>query len=451
MILVVAGGIAWPAHAEIRIIPPSSEGLQEILDKAVDGDTIILLPGTHRGPVRIARKLSLVGEKGAIVIGSNEGSVITVEAPEVVVRGLTIRGSGASLETMDSGVFVEQSAPRSVIEDNRIEGNLFGIYLHGAADAIARGNEVIGRQQARVSEAGNGVSVWNAVGAKILDNNFRFGRDGIFVITSSKNVISGNTFKDLRFAVHYMYANDGEITNNLSIGNTIGYTLMYSPGLEVRGNFSKDDRDRGLLFNYANNSRIWNNVVEGNLLPSSRWTGPSGIDPEHASLRDEGESASSTETYRPAPEKCVFIYNANNNQFRGNWFEGCEIGIHFTAGSEGNEIVGNAFVNNRNQVKYVGTSSLDWSKDGRGNYWSDNPGFDLNGDGIADVAYRPNDLVDKALWLAPQAKVLTNSPAIQVIRWAQTQFPALLPGGVVDTHPLIAPPPKPVPKLRNGS
>ena len=38
---------------------------------------------------------------------------------------------------------------------------------------------------------------------------------------------------------------------------------------------------------------------------------------------------------------------------------------------------------------------------------------------------------------SPQAKVLANSPAVQVIRWAQTQFPALLPGGVVDSHPLI--------------
>ncbi|KAB2898932.1 MAG: hypothetical protein F9K31_08840, partial [Dokdonella sp.] len=38
---------------------------------------------------------------------------------------------------------------------------------------------------------------------------------------------------------------------------------------------------------------------------------------------------------RLGPEKCVFIYNANGNRFRDNWFEGCAIGVHFTAGSEG--------------------------------------------------------------------------------------------------------------------
>jgi nitrous oxidase accessory protein len=57
--------------------------------------------------------------------------------------------------------------------------------------------------------------------------------------------------------------------------------------------------------------------------------------------------------------------------------------------------------------------------------------------------------MDKVLWTAPQAKVLANSPAVQVIRWAQTQFPALLPGGVVDSHPLMTPPARP--KVAQGA
>jgi nitrous oxidase accessory protein len=47
---------------------------------------------------------------------------------------------------MDSGVFVEQSATAAVVEDNKIEDNLFGIYPHGAPNAIAR-NTVIGGLQ----------------------------------------------------------------------------------------------------------------------------------------------------------------------------------------------------------------------------------------------------------------------------------------------------------------
>lgn len=442
----LAAGLALPALAERIVVVPGTGDLQSVMDRAADGDIVALGSGEHRASVRLARKLVLEGEPGAVLVGSGRGNVVTVSAPGAVVRGLTIRGSGTDLEKMDSGVFVEKTATGAVVERNRIEGNLYGVYLHGAENAVARGNEIIGLQEGRVNEAGNGVSVWNAPGAKVIDNDIRFGRDGIFVISSKRNVFTGNRFRDLRFAIHYMYTNDSEISDNISTGNTVGFAMMYSHRLAMRGNVSDGDRDHGFLFNYANGSQIVGNTVLGRLQPSERWdtAGMRSNESREHGLPAPGEpEASLGADARPGPTKCVFIYNANQNRFRGNWFEGCEIGIHFTAGSEGNEITGNAFIKNRNQVKYVGSRYLDWSKGGRGNYWSDNPAFDLNGDGLADTAYRPNDLVDKVLWTAPQAKLLVNSPAVQVIRWAQAQFPAIVPGGVVDSHPLMAPPRRP--------
>jgi nitrous oxidase accessory protein len=440
-----AASLALPARAE-RIAVSTGDAIQKIIDLATDNDAIVLKRGEHRGPIRVTRKVTLEGEPGAVVVGPGKGSVVTVSAPGAVVRNLTIRGSGTDLEKMDAGVFVEKTATGAVVEGNRIEGNLYGIYLHGAENSIARGNTIVGIEEGRLNEAGNGISVWNATGAKVLDNDVRFGRDGIYVITSKRNVFSGNRFRDLRFAIHYMYTNDSEITDNVSVNNAVGFALMFSSRLKITGNVSDGDRDHGFLFNYANASQISGNMVLGRLQPAERWTtaGTRGKDDKEHGLPspDAAEMALGADA-RPGPTKCVFIYNANQNRFRNNWFEGCEIGIHFTAGSERNEMVGNAFIRNRNQVKYVSTRYLDWSKDGRGNYWSDNPAFDLNGDGLGDSAYRPNDLVDKVLWTAPQAKVLMNSPAVQVLRWAQAQFPALLPGGVVDSKPLMAPPARP--------
>jgi nitrous oxidase accessory protein len=201
------------------VVLPGGVDLQAAIDGATEGDTLVL-QGEHQGPIRIARKLTLQGEPGAVLVGRGEGSVITVIAPGAVVRGLIIRGSGRNLETMDAGVFVEKSAADSVVEENRIEGNLYGIYLHGAENAVARKNEIVGINIGRVNEAGNGVSVWNAPGAKVLDNDIRFGRDGIFVIASQRNVFSGNRFRDLRFAIHCMYTNDGEVSK-ISTGNTV--------------------------------------------------------------------------------------------------------------------------------------------------------------------------------------------------------------------------------------
>jgi nitrous oxidase accessory protein len=442
--LALAGSLAWRGqHAEANTLTvDDGSDLQAAIDQSAEGDTLVL-EGEHRGPVRISHPMTLQGEPGAVLFGTGRGNVITMTAPNAIVRGLIIRGSGKNLETMDAGVFVEQSAANALIEGNRIEGNLYGIYLHGAPNAVARKNMIVGIDVGRVNEAGNGVSVWNAPGAKVLDNDISFGRDGIFVIASQSNVFSGNRFHDVRFAVHYMYANDSQVSDNVSTGNTVGFAIMYSHHLTVRSNISDGDRDYGLLFNFANGSKIGDNLVLGRLQPAERWFGTRMSSREHGlPAPDEADLTLATGA-RNGPDKCVFIYNSNQNVFRGNWFEGCEIGIHFTAGSEGNAIEGNAFVDNRNQVKYVGSRYLDWSKDGRGNYWSDNPAFDLDGDGVADNAYRPNDIADTVLWIAPQAKILINSPAMQVIRWAQAQFPALLPGGVIDSHPLMEPPARP--------
>lgn len=433
---------ALPAvsNAASHTVSPT-ESLQAVIDAAVPGDVITLKAGEYTAPVVIGKPITLAGEKGASLVGNGKGSVVTINAADVTLRNLTISGSGSDLEALDSGVFAAETATGAVIEGNVIAGNLFGIYLHGAADSIARKNEIIGLRGERFSEAGNGVSVWNAPGAQVVDNVISYGRDGIGTMASKRNVFSRNRFSDLRFGIHYMYTNDSEISDNISTGNSVGYAIMFSNRLKITGNVSDGDRDHGLLLNYANGSTITGNSVLGRLQPASRWLlgGNRNSDPdmpktEEAALLDQDPAG-----LRPGPEKCVFIYNANRNRFTDNIFEGCAIGIHFTAGSEANAISGNAFINNRNQVKYVGTRYLDWSKDGRGNYWSDNPAFDLDGDGIADNPYRPNDLIDKVLWTAPQAKLLTTSPVVQVIRWAQSQFPALLPGGVVDSHPLMVP------------
>ncbi|MDU8941828.1 nitrous oxide reductase family maturation protein NosD [Ovoidimarina sediminis] len=386
---------------EIGVAPGE---LADALETAQDGDVLRLAPGQYAGPVRLDRPLTLDGGGAAHIDGGGHGSVITVTAPGITVRGLTITGSGSDHETIDSGVQLERTATGAVIEDNILLGNLYGIDIHGAKDARVSGNAIEGRQDAAMNRRGNGIYVWNAPGAEVTGNTVRWGRDGIFVNSSRRNRFSGNEFRDLRFAVHYMYANESEVSDNLSIGNHLGFAVMFSTRVKVTGNLSMGDRDHGVMLNYANHSVISGNHVTG------------------------------------GTEKCAFLYNSHKNSFTDNQFEDCGIGIHFTAGSDRNEISGNAFIGNRTQVKYVSTTWDEWSHADRGNYWSDFAAYDLDGDGIADTPYRPNDSIDHVLWTQPAAKLLLGSPAVQLVRWSQSAFPALLPGGVIDSHPLMAPP-----------
>lgn len=402
--LAAAGIGLSPARAQTVVPLADRADLAAAVAAAAPGSTLRLAAGNYRGPVVIDQPLTLEGESGAIVEGVGRDSVIVVKAPGTTIRGLTIRGSGTNLASEDAGIYVEKTSRGTLIEGNTIEDNLFGVFLKGSAEVTVRDNRIAGRQDLRVSERGNGVHLWNAPGSKVIANNIRWGRDGIFVTTSERNEFAENHFADVRFAIHYMYTNHSIVRDNVSIGNHVGYALMFSKGIEASRNLSQGDRDHGFLFNYANDSKVVDNaVVDGG-------------------------------------EKCVFIYNANKNVFKRNHFQGCGIGIHFTAGSERNTMSGNAFIGNRFQVKYVGTRDLVWTEGGVGNYWSDQPSFDLNGDGIADQPYRPNGLIDHILWRVPRAKLLLTSPALQVLKQAQAAFPAILPGGVVDTAPLMRPP-----------
>jgi nitrous oxidase accessory protein len=407
----LAGAADAGTSAEtVREVPVAAGALASAIAGASPGDVLILAPGLHQGPVTLDRPLTLDGRGQAVIDGGGTGSVVTITGSDITLRGAEIRGSGSDGSTIDSGVQVLRTAQRVLIEDNRIIGNLHGVDVHGALDTTVRGNVIEGRTAGRVNERGNGVYVWNAPGTLVERNDIRHGRDGIFSNASKQGIYRDNLFRDLRFAVHYMYTNDSVISGNVSIGNTLGYALMFSNKITVTGNLSLRDRTHGMMLNYANNS-----VVRGNLIRGG------------------------------THEKCTFIYNAHKNLIEGNRFEGCGIGIHFTAGSERNVLTGNAFIGNQTQVKYVGTRHVEWSDGKRGNYWSDHPAFDLDGNGLADSAFRPNDLMDHILWSQPAARLLLGSPAVQLVRWSQASFPAILPGGVVDSAPLMLAPEIPVP------
>ncbi|MDQ7069498.1 MAG: nitrous oxide reductase family maturation protein NosD [Rhodobacterales bacterium] len=402
--LVLLFVLTFPAFAgaEERAVPVGQDALVNAIKTAQAGDILRLSKGTYYGPVTILVPLTLIGND-TVIDGRGIASVITVNAENVTLRGLTVIGSGSSGGGLDAGIKLTKTARGAVVEDNRVLGNLVGIDVHGAKDALVARNIIEGRQDRRMNARGNGIYVWNAPGVRVIGNDVRWGRDEVFVNTSKNNEFIGNRFRDLRFAVHYMYANNSVVAGNISEGNHLGFAIMYSDNVRIEGNMSTGDRDHGIMMNYTNKS-----TISGNIITSVK-------------------------------HKCVFIYNAHKNEFSGNRFEGCETGIHFTAGSERNQIIGNAFVGNRTQVKYVGSKWVNWSADGVGNYWSDHSAFDLDGDGIADSAYRPNDIMDHVLWTQPAAKALLGSPAVQLIRWSQSAFPAMLPGGVIDRAPLMEP------------
>lgn len=407
LLLALFCGVAQAAPQPISSLPLEAQGQNRWR----------LPAGEYTGQFIIDQPMGLHCEPGAVLQAGGEGNGLLIEASDVTVDGCTLLDWGRDLTDMNAAIFIQPKAQRVVIRNNQLRGPGFGIWVDGSKDVSLLGNVIEGDANLRSQDRGNGIHLYAVSGARIVDNQVRNTRDGIYIDTSNGNHLEGNVLEDLRYGVHYMFANDNSVIGNVTRRTRTGYALMQSRKLEVIGNRSEQDENYGILMNYITYSTIRDNVVS---------------DVRSGSTGDSMISG--------AEGKALFIYNSLFNTIENNRFEKSALGIHLTAGSENNRIAGNAFIGNQQQVKYVASRTQEWSQEGRGNYWSDYLGWDRNDDGLGDVAYEPNDNVDRLLWLYPQVRLLMNSPSIEVLRWVQRAFPVVKFPGVQDSYPLMKPP-----------
>ncbi len=409
---------ALSAQAETINVNPT-DNLQSVLDNSQPGDQIVLAKGVYQGNFIVSHAVEITGEAGAVIDGQNKDHTLLINSADVYIHNLRIQNWGIDLTDLDSGIFVSRSAANTHIENNYLQGGGFGIWVDASPDVKIVANKVEGDLSMRSSDRGNGIHLYNVKGALAKDNEVWHTRDGIYIDTSNGNELIGNHLHDLRYGVHYMYSYHNLVKDNFTLNTRTGYALMQSKHLTVIGNRSQNDANYGILMNYITNSTLKNNRV-------------TGVQNNRNPHMQQSTNLAGLEG------KALFIYNSLFNEIRDNLFAESDMGIHLTAGSEDNVLSGNAFVSNKEQVKYVATRTQDWSDNGVGNFWSDYLGWDMDGDGIGDVEYEPNDSVDRLLWKFPSAKLLLNSPAVETLRWVQRQFPILKSPGVVDSHPLMA-------------
>jgi nitrous oxidase accessory protein len=210
--------------------------------------------------------------------------------------------------------------------------------------------------------------------------------------------VTGNSIRDSRYAVHTMWVDRGVFSNNIAHDNLVGLAIMYTEHSKINNNVSVGNRTHGLLFIQSVRSEVANNRLIANT-------------------------------------KGLFLYNSIYNELHSNLVMNNQLGIHNWGGSEDNKISGNSFIDNEIQVKYIARENQKWDN----NYWSDYIGWDMTGDGIGDVQYESNSVVDHILWRYPMAKVLYTSASLQMLWMLEKQFPVFEVPKVVDSRPAMNP------------
>jgi nitrous oxidase accessory protein len=394
--------LAEPAAFTGREIVVGAGGMvatiAEALLVATDGDRIRVLPGTYTGtPIVIDRSVELVGQGFPVIDAGGREGVLRITAPDVTVRGFVLRGAGVSHVRDHAAVLVEE-AERCLIEGNRLEDNFFGIYLARATDCVVRGNDLVATGE-RESSSGNGIHLWDVDRAVVEGNQVRGHRDGIYLefargSTIRDNVSAGN----LRYGLHFMFSDDSVYERNVFRANSAGVAVMYSRRVRMHGNHFEDNwgaASYGLLLKDVQDSHIENNVFRRNTT-------------------------------------AIYAEGTDRLEFRRNRIERNGWAVKIQSNSQDNLFTDNNFVENSFDV--VTNSRRSFNTFDR-NYWSRYDGYDLSGDGIGEVPYRPVRLFSVVVEQKPVSLILLRSFFVDVIEVAEKVLPILTPEALIDDNP----------------
>lgn len=382
-----------------RVAPGAS--VQAAIDAAAPGDVVEVERGRYRENLLIDKPLSLRGLDRPTLSGGLEGDTIRVTAEDVTIEGLIVTDSGDSLRDQNAGIYIQPGAHRAVVRHCDLAYNLFGLWIEKADDVRIEHNLIVGKREYRSPLRGNGIQLYNTRGARVIGNNISFVRDAIYVDVTHHAVFRGNRLHRSRYGTHYMNSYHNLWEDNEVFLNRGGLALMEVRDQVVRHNRAWGNSDHGIMLRTIQDTVVEHNIVAGNA-------------------------------------RGFFIYDAEYNALRGNLVVDNLVGMHVWAGSKNNEVEGNDFIANREQVRYVAARDELWGVE-QGNHWSNYLGWDRDGDGIGDVPYEANDLVDRLSWRHPMMRLLLASPAVQTLRLVSRQFPVWRAPSIVDPNPRMRP------------
>jgi len=421
-----AGAGAARAGAAPRAAPPpvartvtvAPGGAAAALAAAGPGDTLVLAPGTHPGPLVITAPLTLRGTPGARIEGGGRGTVLTVAVAGATVEDLALEGSGADIMNIDAAVHIVRGAGVT-LRRLRVRDVLYGVYAEHADSARIEDCDLSGRVEhtgvaldasgaAMAGDgSGNGIHLWSCSAARISGNAVRHFQDAVYMSFTNRTAIESNILTaNGRFGLHTMYCQQNRLRSNQFMRNVAGCAIMFSNHLDVRDNdfaFNRGSRTYGLLLKDCSDGDFNDNRMIGNTI-------------------------------------AVFMDNSNRNRFRGNLFQNNGWGLFIFSSCAGNLFAANDFIRNDYPVALDMRYTDNRFDDGaRGNYWDENPVYDLDGDGVGDVPYSPVGAFAFVSKQYPDLTVLAKSPAVVALGVAERVMPALRPSEALDRHPLVRP------------
>ncbi len=374
--------------------------LKKAIETAKDKDTILLQAGIYKeGRIILTKSLTIIGQNNPVLDGENKYEILLISGKNITIKGLQFLNSGYS--AMDDYASIKLiDATGITLENNTITGAYFAIHISNTSYATVRNNIIIGFPRSE-QLTGNAIHLWKSSYALIENNHVQGHRDGIYFEFVTLSVIRNNlSEKNIRYGLHFMFSNDDSYLNNIFRNNGAGVAVMYSKKVTMQNNRFEQNwgpSSYGILLKDISDSHIEHNTFIKNTV----------------GIHLEGSSR----------------INIERNTFKGNGWA-----IKVQASCDDNNFHHNNFTGNSFDIATNGSISLN---NFYNNYWDKYEGYDINKDGIGDIAYHPVSMYSMIVEQNPFALMLFRSFTVQLLDKAERAIPSLTPENLIDNKPLM--------------
>lgn len=305
----------FSASSIIRV-PEDYPTIQEAVNVAKPGDTILVASGTYHESIYISKSVSLIGKckENTTIIGLGIGNVIYISSYSVTVSNFTIKGSGTNyispFDGGDAGIMLDRCT-NCTLSNLIVKENCLGIFLNLSNNNVLESNTCYLNSKDGIylrlsnnntiknnawylngghagiylnpfssynlvenntcySNADHGIKLQESSNYNVLKNNNCTDNEnaGIFLRKSDGNILDSNTCTRNRHnpgIILYLFCNNNTLINNACDSNDEGISLQHSCNNNILiNNTCLNNKVRGIFLQSSNSNTIIRNTLSLN-------------------------------------------------------------------------------------------------------------------------------------------------------------------------------------------
>jgi len=231
--------------------------IQDAVNNANDGDTILVYTGTYTENVDVKKRLIIKSDSGnpddTIVQAANpDDHVFHVTTDNVIISGFRVTGAnnyGIRLEGVEECAIIN-----NIVSDNR-----YGIGMENSDHNDLNNNTANANEW-------NGIILRHSRYNTLNNNNVSKNRVGIYVHSSQYNELSNNNASNNSVGIEQALSDNNKLKGNIASKNRCGIFLYKCNKNEITGNTLDSNSDCGIYLRYSDDNDLSNNTVCSSLL-----------------------------------------------------------------------------------------------------------------------------------------------------------------------------------------